>query len=82
MEYPFLVCQKLGSFASTIKDSDMAAEIVNTSSAQSELPQTWPFSTSQLQGSLPGFFSGWSTWPYVVTFLLGVVVYDQGKQEC
>ena len=60
----------------------MAAEMVNTSRAQPELPQTWTFSTSQLQGSLPGFLAGWSTWQYVVTFLLGVVVYDQGNQEC
>ncbi|KAK1772070.1 cytochrome P450 61 [Phialemonium atrogriseum] len=56
----------------------MAAEEINTSSAQPELLQTWPFSTSQFQdGALPGFLTGWSTWQVVVTFLLGVVVYDQ-----
>jgi len=59
----------------------MAAQILNTSNALPELPQTWPSDTSQSQGTLLGFFAGWSTWQYVVTFLLSVVVYDQGNQE-
>jgi len=60
----------------------MAAEIVNTSSARPELPQILPRSNSELQGALPGFLSNWSAWQYIVAFLLGVVVYDQGNQEC
>jgi hypothetical protein len=60
----------------------MAAEITNTGRAQPELPHTWLFSTSQLQRTLPSSFAGWSAWHYVVAFLLGVVVYDQGTQEC
>ncbi|KAF7563647.1 hypothetical protein G7046_g438 [Stylonectria norvegica] len=61
----------------------MADVFVNASSAQVELPQTlataiaWPPSTSQLQAVLPEFFFGWSTWQYVVTIILGMVVYDQ-----
>ncbi|KAL3476173.1 cytochrome P450 [Aspergillus californicus] len=30
-----------------------------------------------MQSALPDFLTGWSTWQYVVTFLLGVVLYDQ-----
>jgi hypothetical protein len=81
MEFPFLVSQKLGSLPLS-SDSNMAASNVNaTPSAQPERPQTWPFSTSDLQCTLPGFLAGWSTWQYVLTVLLGVVVYDQGKQN-
>lgn len=59
----------------------MAAEIVNASSPELTLPKIWPFNTSQLHGALPRFVAGWSTWQYVVSFLVGVVVYDQGNQE-
>jgi C-22 sterol desaturase len=65
--------------SSTVMDSSMAAEIANASSNQPELLQIWPFNTSQLQSALPGFLAGWFTWKYIVTFLLGVVVYDQGN---
>lgn len=64
----------------TIKHSNMA-DIFNTSSAQSELLQKWHSSTSQPQGALLGLAPGWSIWQYVVAFLLGVVLYDQGNQE-
>jgi len=57
----------------------MAAEIANASSNQPELLQIWPFNTSQLRSALPGFLAGWFTWKYIVTFLLSVVVYDQGN---
>lgn len=67
--------------ASTIEDSSMAAEIVNTS-IQPEPTPAWPNNTSQSQGALLGFLAKWSTWQYVVTFLLSIVVYDQGNQEC
>ena len=60
----------------------MAAEIVNTSSARPELPETLPHSNSELRGALPSFLSSWSAWQYIMAFLLGVVVYDQGNQEC
>lgn len=56
----------------------MAAHIVNTSSSY-VLPQTWPSTTPQLKGALSQFLAGWSTWQYVLTFILGMVVYDQGK---
>lgn len=61
--------------------SNMVAETVNISGVQSELPQTWSLNTSQSQGVLPNFLVGWSTWQYIVTFLLGVVVYDQGNRS-
>lgn len=59
----------------------MAVEIVNTS-VRPDLPQTLPYSNSEFQGALPSFLSSWSAWQYIVIFLLGVVVYDQGNQEC
>lgn len=68
--------------SATVKGSNMAAEIVNTSSTRPELPQILPRSNSELQGVLPSFLSSWSAWQYIVAFLLGVVVYDQGNQEC
>jgi C-22 sterol desaturase len=58
----------------------MAVEFVSNSSAQHELPQTWPTGPSNFEGILPSALIGWSTWQYIVTFLLGVVVYDQGTQ--
>lgn len=57
----------------------MASQIVKAFSAQSELPQMWHSNTTQWQGTLLNVTAGWSTWQYVVTFLLGLVVYDQGK---
>lgn len=59
----------------------MAAEIVNTST-QPEPAQAWPNNTSHSHGVLLDFLANWSTWQYVVTFLLSIVVYDQGNQEC
>jgi C-22 sterol desaturase len=57
----------------------MSVRVANASNAQAELAQTWPQSTFHLQSASPGFFAGWSAWQYVLTFLLGVLVYDQGK---
>ncbi|RAL11184.1 cytochrome P450 [Aspergillus homomorphus CBS 101889] len=45
------------------------ADIFNTTTAHLAQPSTWPSS------SLP--LSGWSTWQYIVTFILGVILYDQ-----
>lgn len=78
---PVSYLPEFGKLASTIKDSNMAADIVNTST-QPELAQTWPNNTSQSHGVLLDFLANWSTWQYVVTFLLSIVVYDQGNQEC
>lgn len=65
-----------------LSNSSMAAIVNNlNTSAQPELPQTWALGTRQLQRTLPGLLAGWLTWQYVVTFLLGVVVYDQGNQD-
>ncbi|PGG98144.1 hypothetical protein AJ79_08967 [Helicocarpus griseus UAMH5409] len=57
----------------------MADDMVNlTSNAHHGLPQTCQSSsTFHAQAVLPNFLAGWSTWQYIVAFLLGVVVYDQ-----
>jgi len=69
-----LFSSELEKSMSAIKDFKMAPEFVNnTSNAQSELPQ--------VLGGLPTIFVGWPIWQYVVTFLIGVVVYDQGSEE-
>ncbi|KAK4214424.1 cytochrome P450 [Rhypophila decipiens] len=52
----------------------------NSSSASGWLPQISSTPTQSwffLQESLPTLVSGWSIWQYVVTFLLGLMVYDQ-----
>ncbi|KAM7212912.1 Cytochrome P450 [Rhypophila decipiens] len=52
----------------------------NSSSASGLLPQISSTPTQSwffLQESLPTLVSGWSIWQYVVTFLLGLMVYDQ-----
>lgn len=56
----------------------MTVDMTNGSNAQFGLPETWPPSSSQFHGSISALLAGWSTWQYVVTFLLGVVLYDQG----
>ncbi|SPO00303.1 cytochrome P450 CYP4/CYP19/CYP26 subfamilies [Cephalotrichum gorgonifer] len=55
----------------------MDTKTVNASSAHPEFPLAWPLSASTLHGTMTGFLAGWSTWQYVVTFLLSVVAYDQ-----
>lgn len=59
----------------------MASQVVVASGVQSEVPQTWSSSTTQWQDALsrPGFVAKCSAWHYLVTLVLGVVVYDQGK---
>lgn len=63
----------------------MASQIVvaSTGSVQSELPQTTSSNATQWKNALnsANFTVGWSTWQYVLTFLLGVIVYDQGKSD-
>lgn len=59
----------------------MAHEVANSSITQPELLQTWTLNSSLFKDILPDFLVGWSAWKYVMTFLLGVVVYDQGKSE-
>lgn len=64
-------------------------KIMDNSSVQpapsSPAPQPWRFgfpgSSSPLEGVLPGFTAEWSSWQYMVTFLLGLVVYDQGNEQ-
>ncbi|KAI9035348.1 Cytochrome P450 61 [Aspergillus affinis] len=56
----------------------MDAELVNvTFSSQQEPPQAVSFNASPQKDVVPEFLLGWSTWQYVVTILLSVVVYDQ-----
>ncbi|KAL1873260.1 hypothetical protein Daus18300_004080 [Diaporthe australafricana] len=57
----------------------MASSIVIVSGEQSELPQMMSSNTTQWQYALPwsNLTASWSAWQYVVTFLLGLVVYDQ-----
>lgn len=59
----------------------MASEIANISSAWPESSRTQHHGTSQLQNTLPDMFSGWSTWQYIMTILVGLIVYDQGNYE-
>jgi C-22 sterol desaturase len=56
----------------------MAADISNSSILQFE-SRTLLLKSSQRVESWLGSLAGWSTWQYVLTFLLAVVVYDQGK---
>ncbi|EAW12042.1 cytochrome P450 [Aspergillus clavatus NRRL 1] len=57
----------------------MDTEIANVSraAAQSGSPQAWTPQPSSGQNTLLDCLAGWSTWQYLVTFLLGIVVYDQ-----
>jgi len=60
----------------------MTADTANASRAQFELPPSWSSGASELRGSLLNYLAGWSTWQYVVTIFLGLVVYDQGMMVC
>ena len=59
----------------------MASQIAKAFSTQSELPNILHSNTAQWQDALLwlNVTAGWSTWQYVVMFLLGLIVYDQGK---
>lgn len=59
----------------------MASHSVTAAHAQSVLPQTWLSNLAGWQDALPlrNATADWSTWQYVVTLILGLVVYDQGK---
>lgn len=81
-KHPFCYFLALGKRASGFEiESNMASPIVIVSSEQSALPQVMSSNTTQWQDALPwsNLTAGWSTWQYTVTFLLGIVVYDQGK---
>lgn len=67
-----------------VRIPDMETQIFNSSGVQLEQSKTWvPPSTSQslLDRVIPELFMGWSNWQYILTFMLGVIVYDQGKCE-
>ncbi|PQE27852.1 Cytochrome P450 protein [Rutstroemia sp. NJR-2017a BBW] len=55
----------------------MSAQVFNSSVAQPELSQTWPSTTPQSRNTLLDTVADWHAWQYVVTFLLGVIIYDQ-----
>jgi hypothetical protein len=70
----------------TNKMASMVADFVNSTSSsagEQALPSTWSFNLAHLEGALrlPSYFAGWSTWQYVTTALLGVIIYDQGKSQ-
>ncbi|CAL5874788.1 uncharacterized protein PFLUO_LOCUS9090 [Penicillium psychrofluorescens] len=52
----------------------MATEIYNTSNSQ---PEIWDSMNARLKCTMFDLFVGWSTWQYVVAFVLAVVIYDQ-----
>lgn len=56
----------------------MSSVLFNVTS-QPELAQTCVTSMCRLQNGLLAFVSGWAAWQYVVTVLLGVIIYDQCK---
>jgi C-22 sterol desaturase len=63
--------------------AEMTPGMFNASGVQLELSQTWvSFSISQspLHNVIPETFVGWSNWQYILTFVLGVILYDQGKR--
>lgn len=62
-------------------DSNMAFEIANISIAQNELPQIWPSNHPQFGSYLVAYFMSLSFWQYAVTFIIAILVYDQGKQS-
>lgn len=60
----------------------MALNFINASVAWPDLSQpSFLSTTSKLQEAIafPEFLSSWPIWKYVVTFILGLVVYDQGR---
>jgi C-22 sterol desaturase len=61
-------------------NSNMAFEMSNISLAQNELPQIWPSNHLKFQSCLASLTS-FSVWQYAVTFLIAILVYDQGKQS-
>jgi hypothetical protein len=64
-----------------IMDSNMAFETINVSNAQNELPQIWPSNHPQSQSYLLVSLMNLSSWQYAVTFIIAILVYDQGKQS-
>lgn len=56
----------------------MATEIYNTSNSQ---PEIWDSMNARLKCTMFDLFVGWSTWQYVVAFVLAVVIYDQSIQS-
>lgn len=62
----------------------MTAAMFNASGVQLELSQTWVSSSiprSPLRTVIHEIFAGWSNWQHILTFVLGVIVYDQGKSK-
>lgn len=59
----------------------MASQIIMASSVQSGQPQTLLSNTTSWQDALawPTVTASWSTWQYIVTFLLALVIFDQGE---
>lgn len=59
----------------------MASELANATGVQPGESQTWHINPSNLQDAVPNFLLDLPTWQYVVTFLLGIVVYDQREWQ-
>lgn len=64
------------------QDVNMGADAVNASAALPELPQALSSHGHGTHGALLALLSSYSIWQYVVTLVLGVLVYDQGEQSC
>jgi hypothetical protein len=59
----------------------MTINVANASNTHLPPPSGWLFEPSEMKTTLVGLFGGWETWKYLVTILLGIVVYDQGKRS-
>lgn len=59
----------------------MSAGAVNTSGVPPELPQALRSYGSGTRGAFLALLSSYPIWQYVVTLILGVVVYDQGEPD-
>lgn len=59
---------------------NMGTDAVNVSAALPELPQALSSNGPGAHGTIVALLSGYSIWQYVVTLVLGVLVYDQGEQ--
>lgn len=60
---------------------NMAATLSQVNDSLLEHPKTWPSDVQapEMHSTLLSPLMGWSSWQYIVTILLGIVLYDQGE---